>query len=354
MGESIERNLGKRMKKLVISDDNGESVVENSIKSNNDSEDNVENMTEKKNECLSILMKLTSDIENLYKAEQNLYKSIPSKYKEAVVSAQEKLKVCPWPNQRHALQWLLRREQKKPFGGILADGKGSGKTLSMIFLIITTLADSDEDSAESNNFRGGTLIVCPKSSLSHWKNKVESKCVSNSLSIAVYHGYKRERNPEYLAKNNVVITTYGILLQEHKRKQSDASNTLYKINWKRVILDKAHTIRNYKNRTTEATYELMASKRWAVTGTPIQKTVLDLYSIIKFLKYFERLDDIKKWKKWVKNKRKAKKLGTIIKTLMLRRTKIKEREYIRQEMIQKVKQEVIQVIQKEIAKYTKI
>lgn len=94
------------------------------------------------------------------------------------------------------------------------------------------------------------------------------------------------------------------------------------INWRRVILDEAHIIRNPKSQLSQAACALVASKRWALTGTPIQNKELDLYSILKFLRC-SPFDDIRVWKRWVDNKSAAghQRLATVMKTLMLRRTK---------------------------------
>lgn len=94
------------------------------------------------------------------------------------------------------------------------------------------------------------------------------------------------------------------------------------IKWKRVILDEAHIVRNYKSQASEAVCGLVADKRWALTGTPIQNKELDLYSILKFLKC-SPFDDLRVWKQLVDNKNAAghQRLATVMKTLMLRRTK---------------------------------
>ncbi|XP_071629457.1 transcription termination factor 2 [Temnothorax longispinosus] len=243
------------------------------------------------------------------------------------------LKVELMPHQKHALAWLLWREQQKPSGGVLADDMGLGKTLTMIALTISTLAmkdsDDDEDGSDDDDdgewtnkskplrHKGGTLVVCPASVLSQWENEVRNKCKRGLLSIEVHHGINRQSLPKRLAKNDMVITTYNILSREYK-----SNSTLFKINWKRVILDEAHIVRNHKSQASEAVCGLMANKRWALTGTPIQNKELDLYSILKFLRC-SPFDDLRVWKRWVDNKNAAghQRLATVMKTLMLRRTK---------------------------------
>jgi len=133
----------------------------------------------------------------------------------------------------------------------------------------------------------------------------------------VHHGSNRQCVPKYLARNDMVLTTYNILSREYK-----TNSTLYKINWKRVILDEAHVVRNHKSQASEAVCGLIAKKRWALTGTPIQNKELDLYSILKFLKC-SPFNDLRVWKRWVDNKNAAghQRLATVMKTLMLRRTK---------------------------------
>lgn len=89
-----------------------------------------------------------------------------------------------------------------------------------------------------------------------------------------------------------------------------------------MILDEAHIVRNHKSQASLAVCELKANKRWALTGTPIQNKALDVYSILKFLKC-SPFDDLRVWKRWVDNKNVAghQRLATVMKTLMLRRTK---------------------------------
>ncbi|XP_047368217.1 transcription termination factor 2 [Vespa velutina] len=234
------------------------------------------------------------------------------------------LKVKLMPHQQHALAWLMWREQKRPAGGVLADDMGLGKTLTMISLIMATLQENYDESDDewysinkSITYKGGTLVVCPASLLSQWENEVKSKCKKGILSVEVYHGNNREKLSKRLAKYDIVITTYNILSRECKNM-----STIYKILWKRVILDEAHIIRNYKSQASQSVCGLIASKRWALTGTPIQNKEMDLYSLLRFLKC-SPFDDIRVWKRWVDNKNAAghQRLATVMKTLMLRRTK---------------------------------
>nr|XP_033337176.1 transcription termination factor 2-like isoform X2 [Megalopta genalis] len=239
------------------------------------------------------------------------------------------LKVKLMPHQQHALLWLQWREGQKPPGGVLADDMGLGKTLTMISLILADIASkklkdsddcSDEEWADYNaplRHKGGTLVVCPASLLSQWETEISRRCKRGMLAVEVYHGSCRENVPKRLAKNDVVITTYNILSREFRTRA-----TAYKIHWERVILDEAHVIRNHKSKMAEAVHGLISKKRWALTGTPIQNKEMDLYSILKFIKC-SPFDDLRVWKRWVDNKNAAgrQRLATVMKSLMLRRTK---------------------------------
>ncbi|XP_011314826.1 transcription termination factor 2 [Fopius arisanus] len=236
------------------------------------------------------------------------------------------LKVPLMNHQKHALAWLMWREHQNPPGGVLADDMGLGKTLTMISLVLKTMqceyTDGDSDEGSSSNLRslkplGGTLVVCPASLIGQWDGEVNRRCKKGLLNVELYHGTKREKAPRRLARNDMVITTYNLLSREHK-----ADGVLFRIDWKRVILDEGHVIRNHKSQVCEAVCDLTSRRRWVLSGTPIHNKEMDLFSVLKFLKC-SPFNDIRVWKRWVDNKNQAghDRLATVMKTLMLRRTK---------------------------------
>ncbi|CAH1132722.1 unnamed protein product [Ceutorhynchus assimilis] len=239
------------------------------------------------------------------------------------------LKVDLMAHQRRALAWLMFREKEKPSGGILADDMGLGKTLTMISLIVKvlTIENQDEDSDEENKqtfmrkgskVEGGSLIVCPASLLNQWSGEIDRRLKRGLISYNVYHGPKRETIPKNLAKYDVVITTYAIVNNE-----CDKNSTLFRVKWRRIVLDEAHQIRNYKAQTSEACCRLSAKSRWALTGTPMHNKELDMYAYLKFLRC-SPFDDLQVWKRWVADKSQggSERLHTVISSLMLRRTKV--------------------------------
>ena len=145
-----------------------------------------------------------------------------------------------------------------------------------------------------------------------------------------------------LAKADVVLTTYSIVGKEvsvpeemrtkHAQEQpvSDVSSDatpgggamLLRIAWERIVLDEAHSIKNHKSVTAMAVCRLRARCRWALTGTPIQNELLDMYSLLRFLRC-SPFDEYKLWKRQVDNKSATgtRRLNTLVKSLLLRRVK---------------------------------
>uniref|UniRef100_A0A672RNA5 Transcription termination factor 2 n=1 Tax=Sinocyclocheilus grahami TaxID=75366 RepID=A0A672RNA5_SINGR len=236
------------------------------------------------------------------------------------------IKVELLPHQRRALAWLLWRETQKPCGGILADDMGLGKTLTMISLILSQ-KKKDEKLEEWISKKDstivaslGTLIICPASLLHHWKKEIDKRVKSSRLSVYLYHGPNRQRS----SSHDVVITTYSLVSKEIPVQKEDASDLppLLRVSWARVILDEAHNIKNPKVQTSMAVCKLRARSRWAVTGTPIQNNLLDMYSLLKFLRC-SPFDEYKLWKAQVDNgsKRGGERLNILTRALLLRRTK---------------------------------
>ncbi|XP_036363999.1 transcription termination factor 2 isoform X2 [Octopus sinensis] len=266
------------------------------------------------------------------------------------------LRVSLMPHQKHALAWLLWRQKQNPSGGILADDMGLGKTLTMISFIMkqkqedSSLEKKEEEEWLKKDSRHvmkskSTLIITPASLVHQWGKEVEARCKRGSLDVLIYHGPNRERNINVITSKDIVLTTYKVVSLEIGRKEdtaiADRSLTeeeeneveneavcqgklplLLQIHWKNVILDEAHDIRNYKSLTATSVTRLKASSRWMLTGTPIQNKLLDMYSLLRFLR-FRPFDEYKVWKNQVEsNERTGKtRLNIIVQSLLLRRTK---------------------------------
>ncbi|CAK4031125.1 Helicase-like transcription factor [Lecanosticta acicola] len=185
-------------------------------------------------------------------------------------------------------------------GGILADVMGLGKTLSILALIAHTVDDAfrfhREDpppSADVMRNARATLIICPKSVMSNWAAQIEQHTAADKMQVYQYHGANRMQDFNKLARHHVVLTTYNTCAAEFSdgmRKRT----ALNSVNWFRIILDEAHTIRTTDTKMFKACCALDAQRRWAVTGTPVQNSLNDLGSLVKFLR-LHPFDNHAKW-----------------------------------------------------------
>ncbi|XP_062438566.1 helicase-like transcription factor isoform X4 [Rhea pennata] len=170
-----------------------------------------------------------------------------------------------------------------------------------------------------------TLIICPLSVLSNWIDQFEQHtCQDFHLNIYIYYGSHRNKDPAILSEQDVVLTTYNILAADYGIGDD---SPLHKIKWLRIVLDEGHTIRNPNAQQTKAVLSLEAHRRWVLTGTPIQNSVKDLWSLISFLKLKPFTD--REW--WHRTIQRPVAMGTpgglrrlqlLLKSITLRRTKI--------------------------------
>lgn len=143
-------------------------------------------------------------------------------------------------------------------GGILTDEMGLGKTLQIISLIM------------SDGFENGpTLIVAPTGVLSNWEQQFSEHVKPDRLPrILRCHGsskFHRLRKDDIL-QYNVVVTSYGMLASQFKSANWTA---LLGVNWRRVVLDEGHVIRNPSTKNAQAACKLQANSRWILSGTPL-------------------------------------------------------------------------------------
>lgn len=153
------------------------------------------------------------------------------------------------PYQRHGVDWLAFLKSAG-LGGVLADDMGLGKTLQTICAL-----------------EKGSLVVCPTSVLANWKAELE--CFRPSLSVNTYHGPSRA-----LSDADVTLTTYALL-----RLDVDALSAK---DWRVVVLDEAQAIKNPDSQVTRAAYRLRGGLKLAVTGTPLENRLEELWSLMHF------------------------------------------------------------------------
>ncbi|ETE68105.1 Helicase-like transcription factor [Ophiophagus hannah] len=243
------------------------------------------------------------------------------------------------PHQKQALAWMILRENNNdlpPFweernnffyntiihfadrnrpenvlGGILADDMGLGKTLTMIAVILT-------------NFHNGKPLPLEKKIDQMEEDQLEQHVDPNiQLNTYVYYGSERNKDLTVLSKQDIVLTTYNVLATDYGTRDN---SPLHKLKWLRIVLDEGHTIRNPNAQQTKAVLDLNTQRRWILTGTPIQNSLKDLWSLLSFLK-LKPFTDRLWWQRTIQrpvtmgDERGLKRLQSLIKSITLRRTK---------------------------------
>ncbi|HTU91274.1 MAG TPA: DEAD/DEAH box helicase [Gemmataceae bacterium] len=179
------------------------------------------------------------------------------------------------PYQRSGLGWLHFLGQLG-LGACLADDMGLGKTVQAIALLLT-LKGERNSSAKDAAKPAPSLLVVPASLIANWKAEIE--WFAPSLTCAIAHPSERPSGKEELSAQDVegcdlVITTYGMLGRQPWLRQRD---------WRLAILDEAQAIKNAGTRQARAAKELRAAGRIALTGTPVENRLSDLWSLFDFL-----------------------------------------------------------------------
>lgn len=181
-----------------------------------------------------------------------------------------------------------------------------------------------ESSSGSSSHARATLILCPLSVLSNWLDQFEQHVqLDVKLNVYLYYGAERNRDKDFLAGQDVVLSTYNVLSSDFSSK---GSSPLHKINWLRVVLDEGHNIRNPNALQSKAALELMAERRWILSGTPIQNSLKDLWTLLSFLKL--KPFDVREWWNRVIQRpvtqgdpEGVQNLQALVKAITLRRTK---------------------------------
>ncbi|QYR60835.1 DEAD/DEAH box helicase family protein [Fusobacterium polymorphum] len=162
--------------------------------------------------------------------------------------------------QKYGYKWLKYLTDNN-LGACLADDMGLGKTLQAIAL----LSNLHEEKKKKS------MVIMPKSLIYNWENEI--KKFAPKLKVGVYYGINRDFSS--LKKVDVILTTYGTI-------RNDIENLL-EHKFDLLILDESQNIKNINSQTTKAVLLLNAKKRVALSGTPIENNLLELYSLFRFL-----------------------------------------------------------------------
>ncbi len=171
------------------------------------------------------------------------------------------------PYQARGVSWLAFL-QRWSLGACLADDMGLGKTIQLIAFLLYL--------REKGELEAPVLLICPTSVLGNWEREV--KKFSPTLKLMVHHGDKRAKGKELIKAINgkdLLITSYPLIYRDLKDIQS--------ISWQGIVLDEAQNIKNSDAKQSQAVRQINASFRIALTGTPVENRLSELWSILDFL-----------------------------------------------------------------------
>jgi hypothetical protein len=175
-----------------------------------------------------------------------------------VVSAPTGLRAELRPYQLRGLRWLAELTDLG-FGGCLADDMGLGKTVQLIALHLLR---------QERGRRGPALVVCPTSLLGNWEREINR--FAPGVAVRRFHG--GDRHLDALADGEMVLATYGMVRRDRE--------ALAEIAWDLVVADEAQHVKNPLSRGARELRAIPAAARVALTGTPVENRLTDLWSIL--------------------------------------------------------------------------
>ncbi|MEY4519609.1 MAG: hypothetical protein RLZZ499_2209, partial [Cyanobacteriota bacterium] len=171
------------------------------------------------------------------------------------------------PYQAKGVGWLSFLDTWG-LGACLADDMGLGKTIQLIAFLLNL--------KQQKLLTKPTLLVCPTSVINNWEREV--KKFAPKLQAMIHHGNQREQGKAFaktVKDQHLVITSYSLVHRDQK--------TLSGIDWQGIVLDEAQNIKNPVAKQSQAVREIPAGFRIALTGTPVENRLTELWSILDFL-----------------------------------------------------------------------
>jgi SNF2 family DNA or RNA helicase len=179
------------------------------------------------------------------------------------------------PYQKKGTAWLYFLRQHG-FCGILADEMGLGKTVQVLALLAALKNKnslSQPPNIPSTSLPCPALVVCPTSLVYNWV--AEAAKFTPNMRVLEMHGPDRHKHFAEFAQYDVVVTSYALMRRDAEQYQNQEFNTL--------VLDEAQHIKNRQTQNAQAVKSIRAAHRMVLTGTPIENSVLDIWSIFDFL-----------------------------------------------------------------------
>lgn len=184
------------------------------------------------------------------------------------------------PFQREGVYWLKRQEDSSFGGGILADEMGMGKTIQTIALLLSEPRGKP------------TLVVAPVVAIMQWKEEIDTH-TNKALSTYLYYGQARDISGEELSSYDVVLTSYNVIESVYRKERSGfrrkngvvkEKSLLHQMEFYRIILDEAHGIKSRTCNTARAVCGLRTTRKICLSGTPLQNRIGELFSLLRFLR----------------------------------------------------------------------
>ncbi len=178
------------------------------------------------------------------------------------------------PYQLRGVSWLVFLE-RFGFGACLADDMGLGKTVQLLALMLYERSVGLEGKGDAVGL-GPTLLIVPMSVVGNWVR--EARRFAPSLRVKVHHGVERaigDKLVEQVAECDLFVTTYALANRDREH--------LERVHWRRVVLDEAQFVKNPATKQSQAVRAFVAARRIALTGTPVENRLTELWSIMDFL-----------------------------------------------------------------------
>ncbi|KAK1963536.1 SNF2 family domain-containing protein [Colletotrichum sublineola] len=205
-----------------------------------------------------------------------------------------------WQFQAATRMVLRENSHAPPYGGILGDQMGMGKTLTSLVLIVGCPPLPDDTEAG----RGGTLVVVPGPNvLKEWRDAIARHTELDLQDVLVYKRSTNILQASQIARYKIVLTTYQELLkypsgrklsdlakeygqgtQEFKDAVKFVAGPVFEVEWYRVVFDELHTIKNTETQSFQACYRLNSKRIWGLSGTPLINQSKEIFPYVKLIK----------------------------------------------------------------------
>ncbi|KAJ5122831.1 DNA repair protein RAD16 [Penicillium atrosanguineum] len=204
---------------------------------------------------------------------------IPAKEAQQPESITRKLK----PFQLEGLNWMMEQEKTDYRGGLLGDEMGMGKTIQAVSLIMSDFPQPNP-----------TLVLVPPVALMQWVSEIK-EYTDGKLKVLVYHNSDskvKKLTQADIRKYDVIMISYSSLESIYRKQEKGwtrgngtvkEDSIIHSIDYHRLILDEAHSIKQRTTGVAKACFALKASFKWCLSGTPVQNRIGEFFSLLRFL-----------------------------------------------------------------------